>query len=340
MTSIIVKSLPLKDVIRDIANALQVDYSENCQEYILQIPEEFGKGTIRGINFDSGLGIVQYDCQFNRTMELQFSVPEVHPLKFLYQMDGVLNHRFENSSEWTETTEYQTVIVASTHLNGHVLRFPKDKHIRMNSLEIDRERFESKITCEIKNIDAKLENLFKDKNADHRFYYHGTFSLNISDLFVMMDEFEETNFIRKLFLEGMSYQLLTQQILQYNDDSMEEGNQSILRLSELQQIRRIAEMIEKNISEVSTVEELALEAGFNENKLQAGFKYLYHNTVNGFVQKTRLDQASKLLDDPEISISEIVSLIGLNSKSYFSKIFKEKYGITPSEYRKNLSRRT
>ena len=132
----------------------------------------------------------------------------------------------------------------------------------------------------------------------------------------------------------MAYQILTHQILQYQDDKKDEGSRTLIRSSELKQINHISSLIESNISDVPTVENLAREAGLNINKLQEGFKKLYGTTVNNYVQKTRLDAAYSLLTKTDLSISEIVNAIGLSSKSYFSKIFKEKYSISPSEFRK------
>jgi transcriptional regulator GlxA family with amidase domain len=149
-----------------------------------------------------------------------------------------------------------------------------------------------------------------------------------------MHEFTSENFTRKLFLEGMAYQILTHQILQYQDDKKDEGSRTLLRSSELKQINHISSLIESNISDVPTVENLAREAGLNINKLQEGFKKLYGTTVNNYVQKARLDAAYNLLTKTDLSISEIVNAIGLSSKSYFSKIFKEKHSISPSEFRK------
>ncbi len=45
--------------------------------------------------------------------------------------------------------------------------------------------------------------------------------------------------------------------------------------------------------------------------------------------------AKDLLLNFDYSISEIVYMVGLSSRSYFSKIFRDQYGTSPSEFRKN-----
>lgn len=334
MKCIEVNSLPLKDVIKDIADLFNIPYSVNCGEYLLELPPAVGEGSIRGINFEGGLGLIQYDCLFKEDMEVHFVVNNIHPLKFLYTLSGTLMHRFENEADFHEIKQFQNAIVASSEQDGHVLLFKGGHKIMVNSLEIEREKFQAKMECDIKSLDEELEQLFKDVKASGAFYYLGNYSLNISGLLEAMTEFTIENFTRKLFLEGMAYQILTQQILQYQDDKKDEGSRTLLRSFEVKQIHRISDLISSGISDIPTVENLAKEAGLNINKLQEGFKKLYGTTVNSYVQKKRLDEAYNLLTRTDLSISEIVNAIGLSSKSYFSKIFKEKHDISPSEFRK------
>lgn len=334
MNRIQVNSLPLKEVIRDIAENFDISYTENCGEYLLQLPPSVGEGSIRGINFDGGLGLIQYDCMFNEDMEIHFVVNNIHPLKFLYTVNGTLKHRFENEDELHEINQYQNAIVASSKHNGHVLFFKANKKIKVNSLEIERGKFQAKMECDINSLNDELLKLFKDIEGSGTFYYNGNYSLNISVILDEMTEFTGENFMRKLFLEGMAYQILTHQILQYQDDSVDESHRTLLRSSEVKQIHLIANLIENNISQIPTVEILAKEAGLNINKLQEGFKKLYGATVNNHIQKKRLDAAYGLLTQTDLTISEIVNAIGLSSKSYFSKIFKERHDISPSDFRK------
>ncbi|MBT0608126.1 helix-turn-helix transcriptional regulator [Aequorivita echinoideorum] len=335
MKSIQVNSLPLKEVIEDLATIFSTKFYENCGEYILEIPENIGEGVIRGINFEDGLGLLHYDCLFKEDMEIHFIINNVHPLKFLYVEAGVLYHRFEDEDTEHEIEQFQDAIVASSKHNGHVLSFKANHKTKINSLEIDREKFQRKMECDIQSLDETLEKLFRDINAKEAFYHKGNYSLGIADLLQNMEEFTAENFIRKIFLEGMANQILTEQILQYQDDQRDEGSRMLLRSSEIKQVRYIAGLIENKIAEIPTVESMAKDAGLNINKLQTGFKKLYGTTVNNYVQKVRLDMAKSLLMGTEFSISEIVTTIGLSSKSYFSKIFKEKYDISPSDFRNN-----
>ena len=57
-------------------------------------------------------------------------------------------------------------------------------------------------------------------------------------------------------------------------------------------------------------------------------------TYSEYLQNIRLSEAQKLLLHTEMSISDIAEHVGYHNKGYFYKIFTQKYGMTPAEYRK------
>tara|TARA_R110000850_G_scaffold203228_1_gene329473 strand:+ start:84033 stop:85019 length:987 start_codon:yes stop_codon:yes gene_type:complete len=321
-----------------MAEAFNCAVRSSCGEYWIRIPKKWGKGTIKGINFDGGLGIIQYDCMFHDDIEIQFIVNKVHPLKFIYCIEGFVKHSFENDDEWHELEQYQCNILGSENHNGHILHFLADTKTRINSLEIDREGFHKKMDCELKNLNSDLKELFLDKIAKRKFYYQGYYSLRLAETFNRIQEFENIDLIRRLYLEGKAYNILSEQILMYQDDLQETGKRSLLRRAEIELVQKASRIINEEIAELDNIDSLSRRVGLNTNKLQEGFKYFYHNTVNGYIQVIRLEVAKELLSNSDYNISEIVQKVGLSSKSYFSKIFKEKYNISPSEFQQNNKR--
>ncbi len=335
MTKIEVQSLPLFEVIRDIADAFDVTHEENCGEYHVTIPASYGEGYIKGINFDGGFGILIYQCKFHKDLEFHFVVDDVHPLKFLYCLKGVVHHRFQDNKENNTLQQYQSSIVASESTNGHILHFAAGTEIQVGSLEVDRKQFQNKVNCELRSLSPELKKLFRDEKALTEFYHKGYYSLQIADLFTKIESFENNDFVRRIFLEGQAYNILTHQIVQYHDDINGEEGSTVLRSYEIIQIKNASKRIDEDVADLDSIEKIAEEVGLNINKLQLGFKHLYHTTVNGYIQQKRMILARNLLNNTDYNISEIVGKIGLSSKSYFSKIFKETYDISPSEYRKN-----
>ncbi|UZO80097.1 AraC family transcriptional regulator [Aquimarina sp. ERC-38] len=336
MFDLLVRSIPLKDVIADIAKIFDTEYFHYCDEYSLEIPQNFGEGRITGINFKNGLGILRYDCTFLQDTVFKFVVNKVHPLKFLFCAIGEFTHTFEHCTDVHEVQQYDNAIVASQNCNGHILRFKANCRTKINSLEIIREEFIQSIDCELKSLPDDLQNLFEDTEAKDNFYYKGQYSFKIGELFEDMEDFNKDPFLNRFFLNGKSLEILTQQIVQYIDDLDPDRRRSVLRRSEMKMIEKATKFIQENIEESLTIEQIAEHVGLNKKKLQQGFRILYRMSVNSYMQKIRLDVAVHLLKSTDLSISEIAYRVGINSMSYLSKVFKNKYNLTPKDFRKNL----
>ena len=64
------------------------------------------------------------------------------------------------------------------------------------------------------------------------------------------------------------------------------------------------------------------------------FKTLYNITPNRYVISRRMEFAKELLSAGYIPIGEIAYLCGFSDIYYFSKVFKNETGVSPSEYKK------
>lgn len=66
------------------------------------------------------------------------------------------------------------------------------------------------------------------------------------------------------------------------------------------------------------------------------FKAAYSCTIFTYLADYRLQQSLPLLADRSLTVSQIAERCGFNSTSYFIKRFREKVGVSPLQYRKNL----
>jgi AraC family transcriptional regulator, transcriptional activator of the genes for pyochelin and ferripyochelin receptors len=79
--------------------------------------------------------------------------------------------------------------------------------------------------------------------------------------------------------------------------------------------------------------QLAKIAGVNEYKLKRGFKETFGNTVFGYLAEARLDFAKENLISNNKSLAEIAMELGYSSPQHFSKAFKNKFGLSPREFK-------
>ena len=73
--------------------------------------------------------------------------------------------------------------------------------------------------------------------------------------------------------------------------------------------------------------------------LSKKFKEETGDSFQNYLQRLRLSKAMAMLKDEEIMIWEIASECGYSSQHYFSTAFKKELGMSPADYRKNISGR-
>jgi len=79
-----------------------------------------------------------------------------------------------------------------------------------------------------------------------------------------------------------------------------------------------------------SVEDIARSVGFSRSQLHRKLKALSNKSANQLVVEVRLNEAHRLLKQKAGSVSEIAYSVGYSNLSYFTKSFKEKFGMLPS----------
>ncbi len=94
--------------------------------------------------------------------------------------------------------------------------------------------------------------------------------------------------------------------------------------------------IEEHLTKEISTEELANTAGLSPFYFQRLFKRLVNKPVQEYVKLRRLAKAVESLSNTERRILDVALDYGFSSHANFTRVFKETYGITPEEYRKDL----
>lgn len=99
-------------------------------------------------------------------------------------------------------------------------------------------------------------------------------------------------------------------------------------------IRPAIEYIEKNYNQRICISDLSKMINVCDDYFIRMFKAATSRTPTAYITDVRLHQALRLLSLHQYSISEISDRTGFSSIQYFSRIFKERIGLSPSEYAK------
>ena len=121
--------------------------------------------------------------------------------------------------------------------------------------------------------------------------------------------------------------LLFLQLLNYMD-KMEAGG----RKFDTEIMANVYRYIEDHFKE-GTLSELAAEMKVDVYWLSREIKKKSGKTYKELLQEKRMQQAVYLLTNSRIAVSDIIEAVGYDNTSYFYRKFKERYGISPKEYR-------
>ena len=100
-------------------------------------------------------------------------------------------------------------------------------------------------------------------------------------------------------------------------------------------LNKIIGLIHQNITDYNFgVEKLADMLSMSRSSLHRKIKAVSDLSPTDFIRLIRLKKAAELIQTGEHRIGDIPFLIGINSFSYFSKVFKEQFGLTPKEFEK------
>jgi signal transduction histidine kinase/ligand-binding sensor domain-containing protein/DNA-binding response OmpR family regulator len=102
-------------------------------------------------------------------------------------------------------------------------------------------------------------------------------------------------------------------------------------------LEKTLRLIEENINrETLNITFLCRETALSRTSFFAKIKGITGQTPNGLIANMRLKKAADLLKCTDMPITEISEQSGFNSIQYFSKAFKDRFGVTPTEFRGNL----
>ena len=104
-------------------------------------------------------------------------------------------------------------------------------------------------------------------------------------------------------------------------------------------IKNCCNYISKHLHDSITLPELAEACGMSERRLSEKFYRETGERVGDYIHRQKLREARDLLRYSSMSICDIGNALGYSSQSYFTRKYREQFGVTPLEVRKRFLRK-
>jgi AraC-like DNA-binding protein len=102
-------------------------------------------------------------------------------------------------------------------------------------------------------------------------------------------------------------------------------------------VRQAIDYINLNLESSLALTEIADTIPSNPSHLSRKFKAETGHTITEYINQQRVKEAKLLLEQKDMSITDVAFIVGFNDLNYFTRVFKKMTQITPSQYAKEAS---
>lgn len=105
---------------------------------------------------------------------------------------------------------------------------------------------------------------------------------------------------------------------------------------QMEKMKTVLKYIDSHLAEPLTVSELAQLCNYSDYHFMRFFRKHAGMTCIEYIQAMRAKKASRLLKEGKLSVLDAALSSGFNNLSYFYKVFKNHYGMTPKEFQRKF----
>jgi AraC-like DNA-binding protein len=182
--------------------------------------------------------------------------------------------------------------------------------------------------------DSNNIQFLKDENVNQKYYFENKISNPISLVLNEIKRFDIKSSTKNLFLKAKVYELFSH-LYNRNRDLNIEQCPFLTNEENFKKIKKAKEIIITNMTNPPSLVELSEEINLSLKKLKEGFKKIYGKPVYQFLIEYKMELAKKLLSENNFNVNEVSLKLGYSTASHFITAFKNKYGLTPRNFKKN-----
>lgn len=314
----------------DYETGLQEHYGFSCSESGCQktycVPADIGQGTIKTIypSDDVGLSIIHlrlnyplvmnyegYDSRFETTYCLKGHI--------VYSETGVVD---------TSLGQNDMGIYIKPQSRG-MMMFPSGEEILAVSLMgqngfLDSLPFRKEsLTCSASEARTIADTLLHPRKT----------SVHLGNQFAQIAREEVDNTIATYFYDGAAKLVLSSLWQEYIIGPQTGIANFTLTPFERTALHEVRDILFQRYAQPPTIPQLAKLVSLNEYRLKQGFRELFGKTIHEFSRELKMANAKALLENRDLTISQIAYEVGYLNVSHFTRAFRKEHGINPSDFR-------
>jgi len=291
------------------------------------LPKNGGHFNIQDTKINDDIFLFKMDHHLNRKISFDFDIENVFFINIL--LEGV--HEVKNFNEQKESRVFQGNTVTSFTTKSEGINKKNDSPFKSIGIVVKGDFLKKHFFTKIEDIDS-INNLdtciLKNEATNIKT------QICANELFYMQKNNDTLN---DIYQESKVLEIIYNE---FNDIfNKQKKPQKTIKLDEydLQAIYKAKEILKNNIQNPPNINELSKQVKLNEFKLKIGFKETFNTTPYKFVEQCRMQRAKYLLENEDININEVASLLGYKYQGNFSTVFKRYFKTSPKDLMKSRS---
>lgn len=328
---------PRSNHVKEMARYFDAELDEENDASTINMDNEKAKGFISSYRLFDGLTVWVYNITFYSDFRVDLDLGDDGPYYFCYNVKGHFLHRFGKKEEFAKILQNQNMIVKGSAKTSAQITFPENVELQLAVVLVDLQLLASLNIRNAKRIYSNVGEIFLNISTKLPFRHRGNIDIQSEKYASIVCANKNIDLVGGLLTEGAVLNLFASQIKAYNKDIEEISSKHSLSKVELSTITSLGPYVLCNLETILTVPKISKHYGMSAKKLQVGVKFLYGDTVGHYISNVRMGQAKLLLSTTDLNVSEVCYKVGVSSRSNFSKIFKKRYGMLPSQFKKKSS---
>ena len=261
------------------------------------------------------------NCSLNKELDTTF-------IQFHFVLEGEASFSFNNGTYKMNVLKGKYIVLYNPKksLPVNATLSPKSHTL---SVLISIKKFHKLFSEDNNNIQ-----FLKDENINQKYYYENEIS---NPIFLVLNElkrYDINSSTKNLFLKAKIYELFSH-LYNRNRDLNIEQCPFLTNEENFKKIKKAKDIIISNMTNPPTLIDLSKEINLSLKKLKEGFKKIYGKPVFQFLLEYKMELAKKLLAENNYNVNEVSLKLGYSTASHFITAFKNKYGLTPKNFKKN-----
>lgn len=288
----------------------------------LDIPEKFGKGYCKGFVFNEQIRmlILNYDLK----KEMVLNNPDVNTLgkMILFKFHNIFPETIPSAGKNVKLIP--SVLIATSRMNSDAV-IPIQTNTASVNIEVDANYLNG--LFELTGRSAVLQSLLENTQP---LLFEQMIYPSLQEILdeILADPIDEV--FELFFLRIKAEELICRLLMEL--EKRDEKHLYALNIKDIETIYKVRERMLEHLEIPPVINELAMKANMSPTKLKRLFKQIFGNSIFSYYQEFRMKEASRLLKEEKLSVSDAGYQLGFTNLSHFTRVFKEHIGINPKKY--------